>query len=102
MAVAKAGSRWRSVTCDTEVIVVKASAGDIDLECGGQKMVPLGTDVAVDEPAPGLDDGTQLGKRYVDGDETVELLCTKPGRGSLTLGGRPLTLKEAKPLPSSD
>ena len=32
----------------------------------------------------------------------LELLCTKPGEGSLAAGGAPLTLKEAKPLPSSD
>jgi hypothetical protein len=27
---------------------------------------------------------------------------TKPGQGSLTLGGTPLELKSAKPLPASD
>lgn len=102
MVAAKPGSRWRSVTCDTEVVVVKAAVGELDLECGGEKMVPVGTDAAGGEPAPGVDQGTQLGKRYVDADDTVELLCTKPGRGSLALGGKPLTIKDAKPLPSSD
>ena len=29
-------------------------------------------------------------------------LCVKPGKGSLTAGGAPLVLKEAKQLPSSD
>jgi len=46
--------------------------------------------------------GTLLGKRYADGDTGLELLCTKAGEGSLSLGGTPLALKEAKPLPSSD
>jgi hypothetical protein len=32
----------------------------------------------------------------------LELLCTKPGKGSLADGGQPLALKEAKPLPASD
>jgi hypothetical protein len=46
--------------------------------------------------------GTALGKRYVDEAGTLELLCTKPGEGSLGSGGVLLALKEAKPLPSSD
>ena len=96
------GSRWRSAVDDTEVIVVKAPPGAVDLECGGHPMVPAGT------PSPGLEatedrrDGTQLGKRYVDDEVAVEVLCTKPGGGSLSVSGRPLALKEAKPLPSSD
>lgn len=46
--------------------------------------------------------GTALGKRYANADGSVELLCTKPGRGSLALDGAPLTIKAAKPLPASD
>ena len=41
-------------------------------------------------------------KRSVDPDETVEVLCTKPGAGSLGSGDALLDLKEAKPLPASD
>ena len=52
--------------------------------------------------AEGAAGGTQLGKRYVDAAGTLELLCTKPGKGSLAAGGEPLALKAAKPLPSSD
>lgn len=103
MVAAKPGSRWRSTTCSTEVVVVKASGDGLDLECGGQKMVPHDAEVGeLSPPAPGLDEGTQLGKRYVDADETVELLCTKAGQGSLSLAGAPLAMKGAKPLPSSD
>ena len=47
-------------------------------------------------------EGTKLGKRYVDEELGLELLCTKPGEGSLGVSGRALTLKGAKPLPSSD
>jgi hypothetical protein len=32
----------------------------------------------------------------------LEVLCTKPGDGALSLVDAPLQLKEAKPLPSSD
>jgi len=52
--------------------------------------------------ADGTSDGTLLGKRYVDPDETVEVLCTRPGDGSLSIGDMLLDLKDAKPLPSSD
>jgi hypothetical protein len=62
----------------------------------------------VDRPAergdinPAFASGTLTGKRYVDDAGTVELLCVKAGKGSLSLGGVALVLKEAKPLPSSD
>jgi len=51
---------------------------------------------------PGHKNGTQIGKRYVNEAGDLELLCTKPGEGSLAVGGTALTLKEAKALPSSD
>ena len=43
-----------------------------------------------------------MGKRYVDSAGSVELLCVKPGKGSLALDGVVLTVKDAKPLPASD
>lgn len=46
--------------------------------------------------------GTQLGKRYVDEEAGVEVLCTKQGDGSLALDDRSLHLQGAKPLPPSD
>jgi hypothetical protein len=98
----KAGTRLRSVTCTTEVIVVRTISGDVDLRCGGQAMVPI------DQPGPrrSLDradsDGTLLGKRYVSGDEALEVLCTKAGEGALSVGDDPMSRKDAKPLPSSD
>ncbi|BDN80354.1 hypothetical protein MPS_4188 [Mycobacterium pseudoshottsii JCM 15466] len=42
-----------------------------------------------------------LGKRYVD-EAGAELLVTKPGAGSLSVGATKLALKEVKPLPASD
>lgn len=53
-------------------------------------------------PAAGADGGTLLGKRYVNAAGDLELLCVKPGDGSLSANGETLVLKEAKPLPSSD
>jgi hypothetical protein len=102
MAQLKPGSRWTSSVCDTEVIVVKGPPDEAELTCGGVTMVAAG-----EEPAAGaLDDsaseGTLLGKRYVDDGDTMEVLCTKPGTGSLGADGASLQLKEAKPLPASD
>ena len=99
----KPGLRLASTVCGSEVIVVKAPAGDVDLRCGGQPMVTKGEDPATDSSVdPAYSDGTQIGKRYADEDAGVELLCTKGGEGSLSLGEAPLLLKDAKPLPSSD
>jgi len=101
----KAGSRWCSTVDTTEVVVVKSPAEPVTLECGGAPMVPQGEapsggNGTVDPAHAG---GTLLGKRYVDdGDLGLEVLCTKAGPGSLSVGGRPLVQKEAKPLPSSD
>jgi hypothetical protein len=102
MAKLKPGSRWTSSVCDTEVIVVKGPPDEVELTCGGVTMVAAG-----EEPAAGaLDDsaseGTLLGKRYIDDGDTMEVLCTKPGTGSLGADGASLQLKEAKPLPASD
>ena len=98
----KAGTRLQSTTCDTQVVVVKAPGGDLDLRCGGQPMVPVDESperVAVDPDKAG---GTQLGKRYASDAAGLELLCSKAGEGSLTIGDEPIGLKEAKALPSSD
>ena len=65
-------------------------------------MVPVDDTTSGGEPAAPFDEGTLVGKRYVTEDEAIELLCTKPGAGSLSLGDTALLVKGAKPLPSSD
>ena len=47
-------------------------------------------------------DGTALGKRYTNDAGDIEVLCTKPGDGSVGVDGEPLEQKDAKALPSSD
>ncbi|WP_396927784.1 hypothetical protein [Mycolicibacterium sp.] len=98
----KNGARLRSQVCDTQVIVVRSAASLDDLRAGGAPMIPL--DEAVDTTLS-LDeafaDGTQMGKRYVD-EAGAELLVTKAGKGSLSIGTIPLNVKDAKPLPASD
>jgi hypothetical protein len=98
----KVGTRLRSAVCATEVIVVKSPAGDVDLRAGGAPMGESGTEPAGGSVDPGFAAGTQLGKRYVDASGELEVLCTKAGEGSLSLGTEALVLKEAKPLPASD
>lgn len=101
MAKLKAGTRLQSAVCSTEVMIVKAPE-EADLTCGGAPLLALGAEKSGSDIAEGADGGTQIGKRYVDADETLEVLCTKPGKGTLALAGADLSIKGAKPLPSSD
>src|SRR5687767_7623763 len=100
--VTKPGARLRSVTCATEVVVVKGAPTEVDLRCGGEPMVSIDDATTSGPPEAPFDAGTLVGKRYVTEDEAIELLCTNPGDGSLSLGEEPLVVKGAKPLPSSD
>jgi hypothetical protein len=95
----KPGTKLKSAVCDTEVMVIKGSDGVV--ECGG---APMGADkpATLGELNPDFASGTLMGKRYVDADGTLELLCVKPGKGSLSVGGVALSTKDAKPLPASD
>ncbi|QTI70987.1 hypothetical protein [Gordonia polyisoprenivorans] len=99
----KTGARYRSQVCDTELIVVRALPGDVNLTIGGHPAIDLKA-----EPTPGLsiesgaDTGSALGKRYTDVSGKLEVLITKGGAGALALDGEPLPLKESKPLPASD
>ena len=97
------GSRWRSAVCDAEVVVVRAPAGPVSLRIGGAEV--LASQGARPDNAR-LDDalanGTLLGKRYQDEVSGVEVLCTRSGRGTITVDGRRATVLAPKPLPASD
>jgi hypothetical protein len=95
----KPGTRLKSAACDTEIMVIRSAGGEI--QCGG---APMG-EAKPAEAAPlsaDFSDGTLMGKRYVDAGGQYELLCVKPGKGSLAVDGVALTTKDAKPLPASD
>lgn len=94
------GLRLRSQVSSVAVVVVSAGR-DAALECGGAPLVVLD---AADAAADGaeVEGATLLGKRYVDTESGVEVLCTKGGPGVLTCDGRPMTVKDAKAVPSSD
>ncbi|CRZ13224.1 hypothetical protein [Mycolicibacterium neworleansense] len=98
----KNGTRLQSQVCDTQVIVVRSADSLDDLRAGGVPMVPL--DQEKDSGATidaAFSDGNLMGKRYVD-EGGAEVLVTKAGTGTLSIGTTALSLKEAKPLPASD
>lgn len=95
----KPGTRLRSAADDTEVMVIRCGTGTI--ECGGAPMAETKPSELASLSAD-FSAGTMMGKRYVDAAGTFELLCVKPGKGSLAVDGVALTVKEAKPLPASD
>jgi hypothetical protein len=70
------------------------SDGDTPLIMKDSGAFPEGT-VAGSDPV-------QLGKRYKSPDGAVEILINKPGTCRLMYDGKPMELKEAKPVPSSD
>ncbi len=90
------------MTDATEVVVVKTPGEPVDLRCGGHPLVPTDQEVTPQGVEPGFDGGTQLGKRYADEELGLEILCTKGGDGSLSVGETILDVKGAKPLPASD
>lgn len=97
----KAGSRFKSAVSDVQVMVVKAPAGEHELRCGGADMIA--PTAAADGALDAGDVGEVLiGKRYVNEDESLELLCTKGGKGTIVFNGTALDIKQAKQLPSSD
>jgi len=98
----KPGARLVSQACQTQVVVVRAPEGPVDLRCGGHPMVAADAEVAPAELSADHSSGTQLGKRYGDDEIGLQLLCTRPGAGSLSIGDTILARAEAKPLPSSD
>jgi hypothetical protein len=98
----KAGARFKSAVCETQVMVIKAPAGEFDLRCGGRPMLAPSASAGGETLDSGYAGETLIGKRYVNADESVELLCTKGGKGALSLDGTPMDVKQAKQLPSSD
>jgi hypothetical protein len=97
----RSGARLKSAVCTTEVIVVRAPATEVDLRCGGRPMY-TGDAAASSGGEPTEGPGTLLGKRYADEAAGLEVLCTRPGAGSLSIGDQPIGVKDAKAMPASD
>ena len=101
MAILSTGQRLKSGVCTTEIMVISAPQEELDLTCGGARMTDNGEkqNTAVD---PQFAEGTTIGKRYVNVDGKLEVLCVKPGEGSLAVNGDALKLKDSKKLPKTD
>jgi len=100
MTVLKVGQRLKSTVCDAEIMLIVAPEGDVVLACGGTPMGENGA--ATGSVDPDHADGVVIGKRYMDEDGSIEVLCIKPGDGSLSLDGAPLRIKDAKKVPKTD
>lgn len=101
MASLATGQRLKSAVCNTEIMVISAPEGDLELTCGG---APMGADAVADGGTvdPNYANGTTIGKRYVTEEGDLELLCVKPGDGSLAVNGTEMKIKESKKLPKTD
>jgi hypothetical protein len=99
----KPGSRWKSAVCDAQMVVVRPPTVEGELQCGGVAVLPQADSGAPSGAVhPDHAGGVLIGKRYTDAESSIEVLGAKAGKGSLSFDGRPMTLKEAKPLPASD
>jgi len=98
----RAGQQLVSAVDSTTVIIIRAPEAECTLTCGGVAMANVGEPAASAAADPSLLGGTQIGKRYVDEADTIQVLCTKAGTGTLALDGKPLAIQAAKPLPASD
>jgi hypothetical protein len=100
----KSGMRLRSQVCSTEVIIIRPGRRPVQLECGGAPMTPMGVARMADGlPAARFSGGSKLGKRYTHPqDDSLEILVTKEGAGSLSDGPVELLIKQSRQLPASD
>lgn len=100
----RVGQMLASTVDTTAVVVVRCPEGELEITCGGAAMAEANgpAPASTGTPDPDLMGGSLLGKRYADEDLGLELLCTKPGPGTLAANGVPLPVKSAKPLPASD
>lgn len=98
----KVGTTLVSAVDPTTAVVIKWGAGDVEVTCGGVPMGEKGAPAAAGDADPSQQDGTQMGKRYTDEGQGVELLVTKAGQGTLAVAGSTLAIKQANALPASD
>lgn len=102
MRLLKAGTRTKCAVCDTEVMVVRTVPVEVLLTCGGTEMIGMDGAKTAGTHAAATTQVALVGKRYVNSADAVELLCTKAGQGVLAINGESLSVKQTKPLPSSD
>ena len=75
MKTLKSGARLKSAACDTEVMVTRAAADEIQLTCGGLDMIEMSAAKPADAQLDAAHAASTLvGKRYVDESDRFELL----------------------------
>ena len=84
----KAGSRLACPECTVELVVVRPPSAPVVLTCGGVEVVEAGADRPGGGHADASGEGTLVGKRYADEETGLEVLCAKPGPGTLAADGR--------------
>jgi hypothetical protein len=83
------GLRLRSAVCSCEIVVVRASGESIDLH---PFVAPESEVATIRNIQPDFDGGSVMGKRYSHETIGIEVLCTKSGEGSISVGTTVLTI----------
>ena len=96
----KPGTRLWSPVSAVSVVVVRPPSQEVTLTCGGVSMLDHEPPAGGAEGATG--EGPIIGKRYVDEQTGLQVLCTQGAPGVLAVDGRPLEMMSARPLPASD
>jgi hypothetical protein len=96
----KPGTRLWSAVSAVSLVVVRPPSQEVTLTCGGAPMLDHEAPVGGAEPVTG--EGPVIGKRYVDEQTGLQVLCTRGAPGVLAVDGRPLEMMSARPLPASD
>jgi len=99
----KPGTKLVSAVGAAQVVVVRPPKGSVTITCEGVAMAEFSSAERRTAAAAGqATAGVVLGKRYADAGSGLEVLCVHAGAGPLAVDGREMSVKLAKPLPSSD
>lgn len=96
------GDRLLSNACDAEFIAIKAPEAELDLTIGGWPPAASPEERVRQVVTDGHGGESRVGKRFVDPDDLLELLCIKAGDGIPAVDDQPLLVRDSKTLPSSD
>jgi hypothetical protein len=102
MTILKPGMRLKSQVDNTQLMVVRAPDTDMDIRLGSHPVIDISAEPVVGLKLENRGEVALLGKRYGTPEGDLELLVTKADCAALTLGDRPIEIKQSKPLPASD
>lgn len=102
MKLLTGGTHAKCAVCDTQILVIRATAEAVELTCGGVEMIAANVAKSSVPHTEAPTQAAKVGKRYGNAADTTEMLCTKSGTGALALNGEILVVKQPKALPASD